>query len=87
MLLVKNPPANAGDTGSILGWEDPEENGNPLQYSCLENSKYREAWQVKSPGGCKELDMTQYAHPHVHGYTRTHTHTHTHTQQLTGKLR
>ena len=23
--VVKNPPANAGDTGSILGWEDPLE--------------------------------------------------------------
>ena len=31
-----------------LGWEDPldEGNGNPLQYSCLENSTDRRAWQV-----------------------------------------
>ena len=39
-LMVKNPPANAGnlrDEGSILGSGRPpgEENGNPLQYSCL----------------------------------------------------
>jgi len=36
---VKNPPANAGDTGSIPGLGRPlgEGNGNPLQYSCLEN--------------------------------------------------
>ena len=36
---VKNPPANAGDTGSIpgLGRSLGEGNGNPLQYSCLEN--------------------------------------------------
>ena len=29
-----------------LDWEDPleEGNGNPLQYSCLKNSTYREAW-------------------------------------------
>ena len=39
-LVVKNPPANAGDmVDSILGWEDSpgEGNGNPLQYSFLEN--------------------------------------------------
>ena len=41
--MVKNPPANAGDirdTGSIpgLGRSPGEGNGNPLQYSCLENS-------------------------------------------------
>ena len=41
-LVVKNPPANAGDSreaGSILGLgRSPEVgNGNPLQYSCLEN--------------------------------------------------
>ena len=36
---VKNPPANAGDVGSIpgLGRSPGEENVNPLQYSCLEN--------------------------------------------------
>ena len=38
-LVVKNTPANAGDTGSIpgLGRATGEGNGNPLQYSCLEN--------------------------------------------------
>ena len=41
-LVVKNPSANAGDVrdmGSIpgLGRSPGEENGNPLQYSCLEN--------------------------------------------------
>ena len=37
--VIKYPPANAGDTGSIPGSGiSPEEgNGNPLQYSCLEN--------------------------------------------------
>ena len=45
---VKNPPANAGDQGSIPGWEDPpgEGNGNPVQYSCLGNPMDRGAWQV-----------------------------------------
>ena len=42
MLVIKNPPANAGDTGdtgSILGsGKDPAGgHGNPLQYSYLEN--------------------------------------------------
>ena len=38
--VIKNPPANVGDVGSIpgLGWSPGVENGNPLQYSCLENS-------------------------------------------------
>ena len=46
--MVKNLPANAGDTSSILGsGRSPgEENGNPLQYSCLENSRDRGAQQA-----------------------------------------
>ena len=45
---VKNPPANAGDTGSIpeLGRSPWIRNGNPLQYSYLENSMDRGAWQA-----------------------------------------
>ena len=44
-------PANVGDardTGSIpgSGRSPGEENGNPLPYSCLENSMDREAWQA-----------------------------------------
>jgi len=37
---------NMGDLGSILGLgrSPGEENGNPLQYSCLENSMGRGAW-------------------------------------------
>ena len=44
--IVKNPPANAGDLGSIPGsGKSPEEgNGYSLQYSCLENSIDRGAW-------------------------------------------
>ena len=46
--VVKNPPANAGDKGSIpgLGRSPGERNGNPLQYSCLGNPMDREAWQA-----------------------------------------
>ena len=47
--MVKNPSANAADTGdpgSIPGLRRSRggENGNPLQYSCLENSMDRGAW-------------------------------------------
>ena len=49
-LVVKNPTANAGDvrdSGSIPGLRrfPGEGNGNPLQYSCLENSMDRGAWK------------------------------------------
>ena len=39
VLVIKNPPANAGDLGSIpgLGRSPGEGDSNPLQYSCLEN--------------------------------------------------
>ena len=45
---VKNLPANAGDTGNVnsilrLGRSPAVENGNPLQYSCLENPMERGA--------------------------------------------
>ena len=48
--VVKNLPANAGDKGSIsgLGRSPGEGNGNPLQYSCLENSMDRGAWRLQS---------------------------------------
>ena len=43
---VKKPAGKAGDPGSItgLGRSPGEENGNPLQYSCLENPMDRGAW-------------------------------------------
>jgi len=61
--VVKNPPANAGnirDAGLIpeSGRYPGEGNGNPLQYSCLENSMNRGAWAGYSPWGHKESDMT-----------------------------
>ena len=45
--VVKGPPANAGDGCSILGSGRPpgEGNGNPLQYSFLENHMDRGTWQ------------------------------------------
>ena len=49
--MVKNPPADAGDirdAGSVpgSGRSPGEGHGNPLQYSCLENTMDREAWQA-----------------------------------------
>ena len=43
---VRNPPTNAGDSGSIpgLGRSSGEGNGYPLEYSCLENPMDRGAW-------------------------------------------
>ena len=60
--MVKNLPANAGDprdTVSILGSErfPGERNGYPLQYSCLENSMDRGAWQTIVHGAAQS-DMT-----------------------------
>ena len=50
--VIKNPPANAGYAGSIPGpGRSPGEgNGNPLQYSCLENHMDRGAWWATVPG-------------------------------------
>ena len=47
-LVVQNLPANAGDAGSIPGLERSLGigNGNPLRYSCLENSVDRGTWRV-----------------------------------------
>ena len=44
--VVKNPPAKAGDAGSIprSGMSPGEGNGNPLQYSCLGNPMDKGAW-------------------------------------------
>ena len=55
--MIKNPPANAGDVGSIPGsGKSPGEgNGNPLQDSCLENSIDRGAWWTIVHGVTKGL--------------------------------
>ena len=73
--MIKNPPANAGDRGLIPGSERSpgKGNGNPLQYSCLVNSRDRRAWPAIVCGVAKS--RTQLSDPH------THTHTHTHIQQ------
>ena len=56
--MVKNPPANAGDIGDVglipeSGRSPEGENGNPLQYSCLENPMDRGVWWATVHGVAK----------------------------------
>ena len=58
VLVVKNPPANAGELRHMglipeSGRSPGVGNGNPLQYSCLENSRDREVWQATVHGVAK----------------------------------
>ena len=64
VLVVKKPPANAGDireTDSTPGWERSPGggHGNPFQYSCLENSMDRGAWRAMVYRVAKESGMTE----------------------------
>ena len=59
--VVKNPLANAGDSrhmglNSWLGRSPGTGNGDPLQYSCLGNSRSEEPGVGYCPWDCKELD-------------------------------
>ena len=70
VLIVKNPPASAGDTrdkGSIPGSERSpgEGHGNPLQYSCLENPMDRGAWRATVHRGAKSRTRLKW---HVHSH-------------------
>ena len=63
VLVVKNPPANAGDLRDVgpipgLGRSPGEENGNPHQYSCIENPMDRGAWWG-TVHGVTESDKTE----------------------------
>ena len=62
--MVKNLPANAGDTGDAGSHPGSGRcpgigNGNPLQYSCLKKPMDRGAWRGYNPWGHKESDMTK----------------------------
>ena len=63
--MVKNPPANAGDTVSVpgSGRSPGEGNGNPLQYSCLKNPMDNGVGY--SLWGHKESDMTERLSAHI----------------------
>ena len=70
--MVKNMPASARDTrdmGSIPGSEKSpgEGNGNPLQYSCLENPMDRGVWWATVHGVTKESNMTEQQEWHSKG--------------------
>ena len=64
--MVKNLPANAGDAGSIpgSGRSPGGGNGNPFQYSCLENSMDRGA------GGLQSMGSERIGHDWVSTHTR-----------------
>ena len=64
--MVKNLPANAGDTRELglipgLGRSPGGGNGNLFQHSCLENSIERGAWQA-TVHGVAESNVTEHAH-------------------------
>ena len=65
--VVKYPPANAGDAGSIpgLGRFPGGGNGNPLGYSCLGNCMDRGAWWATVYGGHNESAITEQFSMHV----------------------
>ena len=68
VLLVKNPLASTGGvrvTGSIpeSGISFGIGNGNPLQYSYLENPPGQKSLVGYRPWGCKELDRTEHTGP------------------------
>ena len=58
--VIKNPPANVGDSGDVVSIPGLERsprggNGNPLQYSCLKNPMDRGAWVHK------RVDVTEHS--------------------------
>ena len=71
-LVVKNLPANAGDVrvvGSIPGSRRSPGggHGNPLQYSCLENSMDRGAWWATVHRLTKSWTRLKRLNTHMHG--------------------
>ena len=59
--MVNDLPNNVGNMSAIpsSGRSSGGGNGNPLQYSCLENPMVRGAWQDTVDGVAKESDMTE----------------------------
>ena len=74
--MIKNLPANTGDTGDLalipgLGRSTGGGNGNPLQYSCVENPMDREAWRATVRGVAKS--QTQLSrHMQLHEVDKTY---------------
>ena len=70
--MVKDLPANTGDIGEVgsipgSGRSPGEGNGNPLQYSCLENSVDVRAWQALVHG-VAESNVIERTHIHAHTF-------------------
>ena len=76
--MLKYPPTNAGDAGSIPGSGicTGVGNDNLFQYSCQKNPMDRGAWQATVHGVTKSQTQLKQLNTH------THTHTHTHTVKL-----
>ena len=70
--MVKNWP-KMHETGLIPGWRRSlgEGNGNPFQYSCLDNTMNREAWWAIVHGVAKSQTQLSNWHTHVHKHTGT----------------
>ena len=67
-LVIKSPPAHAGDAVLIpgLGRSPGEGNGNPLQYSCLENPMDRGAWWATVHGITKSWTWLKWLSAHAY---------------------
>ena len=66
--VLKNLPANLGNTGSIagLGRASGEENENPLQYSCLDNPMDGGTWWATVHGVAKSRTrLNDFTSPHI----------------------
>ena len=78
-LVVKNPPANAGNAREVdmiprQGRSPGVGNGNPLQYSCLEHPMDRRPWQATVHGvAMSRMRLSARARAHTHTHTNTHT--------------
>ena len=61
--MVKNLPADAGDTGSTLSWEDPLEEEMTTHSSVLSGKPHEQrSLEGYSSWGHKESNMTEHAH-------------------------
>ena len=67
--LIKNPPASWEEAGSIpeSGRSPGGRNGNPLQYSCLENAMDRGDWPA-TVHGLAESDTAEWLNTHTHSF-------------------
>ena len=75
LLVVKDPPANAGDAGLVpgLGRSSGEGNGNPFQDTCLENSLDRGAWRATVHETAR-VGHDKVTHTHTHDIQVAHRH-------------